>query len=177
MAWTEIAPPGSSTPSLDSKRSMANGTRAPATAPTRIPAAGFRKAAPALLATKPASQPFATSDASGPPKRIRVTAAAINAEAAAESVVLTATKITREGSAPPKRIAPDEFSPSHPIQAKRQPRRTSTTLCPGIAADVPSGVYFPGRGPRIHVIDNAVSPPTTWIVLQPPPSTKPEPTP
>src|SRR5258708_36818756 len=95
MACTETAPPGSSTPSLDSKRSMANGTSIPATAPTRIPAAGFRNAADALLATRPAIQPFATREASDRPHRARVTAAAVNADAPAESVVLTALTITR----------------------------------------------------------------------------------
>src|SRR6266478_3136348 len=176
-ACTEIAPPGSSTASLDSKRSTANGTSAPATAPTRIAAAGFRNAAPALLATKPAIHALATRDASGRPNRIRVTTVAVRPEAAAESVVFAAIRITRDGSTPLKRIAPAEFSPSHPSQANRQPSRTSTTLWAGIAAEVPFGEYFPERGLRIQVIDNAVSPPTTWMVPEPPPSTKPEPNP
>src|SRR5271157_3531040 len=124
-------------------------------------AAGFRSAAAALLATRPAIHPLALSEASGRPNRTRVTTPAVNPDAAAHSVVLTAISTTRPGSTPRNSIAPAEFSAIHPIHANPHPRRTNTTLCPGSAAGIPSAENFPRRGPRIHVIDNAVTPPTT----------------
>src|SRR5579864_973203 len=140
---------------------MAKTTSPPATAPTTIAVAGFRKAAAALLATNPAIHPFAVSDASGLPNRTRVTTAAVRHEAAAESVVLMTISTTLAASTPANRIALAEFNAIHPAQASTQPVRASTALCPGIAAGMPSFENFPWRGPKIHVMDNAVSPPTT----------------
>ena len=115
---------------------------------------------PAQLATNPPTQPLATSEASGLPKRMRVMSRHINAEPEADKTVFAATSTTRAGAAPANRIAPAEFSPTHPGNANRQPNRTSTLLCPGIAAGMPSAEYLPRRGPRIHNIANALSPPT-----------------
>src|SRR5579871_3797587 len=107
---------------------MAKTTSAPATNPARIAVGGFRKGAAALLATSPAIHPLATNDASGRPNRIRVTTAAANPEAPADSVVFIAINKTADGSLRLNRIALTALSPSHPIQASREPVRTSTTL-------------------------------------------------
>src|ERR1700678_922092 len=95
--------------------------------------AGRTTAQPALIATRPATQPLAHSDASVLPKRARVIAATHNAADPAASVVLTAIKTTRLASTPVKRIAPAPFRPSHPSKARKQPSNTKTTLGPGSA--------------------------------------------
>src|SRR5579885_3029408 len=139
---------------------MERGTSTPATPPIRIAAAGATKAHPQLLATSPPTQPFAHKEASGLPKRLRVTAAVTKAAAEALSSVLTPISGTRSIPAPEKRIAPAQFRPVHPASTSRQAKRTKTELCPGIATGIPPGAYLPRRGPRIQVIASAVSPPT-----------------
>src|SRR5262249_39628010 len=131
----------------------------------------------ALLATRPPTHPFAVIEASGLPNRMRVTSTAIKADAAAHNVVLISTSTSADGGAPPNKITPAELSPSHPAHASKQPKTTLPRLCPGIPTGIPSGVYSPPRGPRIQIIDSAVSPPTTLIVLAPPVSRNPLPSP
>ena len=98
--------PGSSIASRNSKKSATQTTRIPATPPTIMAAAGFSNAAAALLATRPAIHPLAMSDASGRPNLARVTTAAVNPDAAAQTVVLTAISTTRPGSTPKKQHRP-----------------------------------------------------------------------
>ena len=83
-------------------------------------------AQPALDATSPATQPFAQSDASVFPNRARVMPAAASAADTAARVVFTATRGARVDSTPAKRIAPEQLSPSHPNQARKQPSKTNT---------------------------------------------------
>ena len=161
----------------DSSISTEIGTRIPAIRPIPTATAGTTKAQPALLATSPATQPLAQSEASGFPKRTLVIPAAATPAAAAQSVVLMAATAAPPLFTPAKRIAPETFRPSHPTTASRQPNRTRTALWPGIALGVPSLVYLPRRGPRIQARDSAVRPPTTWIVLPPPASRNPFPMP
>src|SRR5579864_4614436 len=99
-ACTEIEPQGSSTFSENSKNSTEKTTSPPATRPVRIAVAGLSVAQPALLATSPAIQPLAMSDASGRRKRMRVTAAAVSPAAAAQNVVLITTNTDRSGGLP-----------------------------------------------------------------------------
>ena len=174
---TEIAPAGSSTFNLNSSHSIAKMTSPPATLPTITATAGLTKAHPALLATSPPIQPLAVREASGLPKRRRVTIAAVNPPDAAAKIVLSAIKTTRSTPTPAKSRAPAEFSPNHPANPNTQPKITKTMLCAGIAAGMPWAEYLPRRGLRIHAIESAVKPPTTWIVLEPPASTNPRPSP
>src|SRR6266496_4799381 len=139
--------------------------------------AGLTKAHPALLATSPPIHPLAVREASGLPNLIRVMIAAVNPAEAAANIVLTAIRTTRSTPTPAKSRAPAEFSPNHPTNASTQPKITKTVLCAGIAAGIPWAEYLPRRGPKIHAIDRAVKPPTTWIVLEPPASTNPRPSP
>src|SRR5580693_256293 len=97
---TEIAPPGSSIFKYNSSHSTENVTSAPATRPTINASAGTWKAAPALDAASPATQPLALNDASGFPKRVLVTIAAANNPDAAVSMVSTAISGTLAGVAP-----------------------------------------------------------------------------
>src|SRR5437667_6866540 len=143
--------------------------------PTKTAAAGRITAQPALAATSPATQPLAQSELSTLPKRVRVMLAATSAAEAADSVIFSATKTVRLGSIPANRIAPAESNPSQPNQASQQPNRTRTVLCPGMAAGILLGVYFPRRGPRIHAMARAVNPPTAWMEPAPPQSTNPLP--
>src|SRR5215471_1708903 len=96
-ACTEIEPQGSSTFRENSKNSTEKTTSAPATNPVRIAVAGLNAAQPALLATRPAIHPLAMRDASGRRKRTRVAAAAVRAAAAAEKLVLIATRTDLSG--------------------------------------------------------------------------------
>ncbi len=161
MACTETAPAGSSTSNFSSNHSTEKVTKAPAIEPITMASAGTMKAHVALLATRPPIQPLALSDASGLPKRIAVMTAAVRHAAAACSNVLIAIKTDCPGAPPVKRIAPAEFSPNQPSSASTHPNKTRTPLWPGIAGAMPSGEYFPRRGPKIQVTASAVSPPTT----------------
>ena len=158
--WTATAPPGSSTYNFDSNHGTVTATNAPAAAPMVTAAEGMKKGHPAEDATRPATQPFAASEASGLPKRARVTARDAKPADNPDREVLTPTSATTPGSLPAKSIAPAEFNPSQPIHAARHPIRTKTPLWPGIAVGVPSSEYFPRRGPRIHATASAVTPPT-----------------
>src|SRR5664279_503643 len=46
-----------------------------------------------------------------------------------------------------------------------------------MALAISSSAYLPYLGPRSHAIERADIPPTTWIVPEPPASTKPAPSP
>src|ERR1700732_1847620 len=173
MAWAEIDPPGSSTASRNSKSSTAKITAAPPPDPITTASAGTTKAHPAPLATRPPIHPFAHNDASGLPKRMWVISAAVTPAAAADNAVLIAISAACPGGTPVNRMAPAESNPDHPSSANKQPNSTRTQLWPGIALGKPSSVYLPCLGPRIQTTDKAVRPPTTWMVLEPPESTKP----
>ncbi len=56
------------------------------------------------------------------------------------------------------RSAPAASSPSQPTIISAQPKPTMTMLWPGIA--IPLTLYLPCRGPRIHTMASAVTPPT-----------------
>src|SRR5581483_8566428 len=133
---------------------------APATSPIRIADAGGTNAQAPLPAASPATQPLAVREASGLPNRRFVTTAVAKAAAPAPNIVFTAISGNWRGSMPLNRIAAAEFNPVHPIHASRQPNRTSTALCPGIAVGIPSLVYLPRRGPTSQTITSAVRPPT-----------------
>src|ERR1051325_9089718 len=123
-----------------------------------IASAGLINRHPALLATKPPTQPLAVSEASGRPNRTPVTAKAASAEDAALSVVLMATIAICPGSACAKRIAPAEFRATQPIQTKKQANTTRTELCAGIAFERFRDEYLPRRGPMIQTTLNAERP-------------------
>src|SRR5579864_3535662 len=99
---------------------------APATSPINTAAAGRMKAQAALDATSPAMNPLAQREASVFPNLPRVIAAAASAADTADSVVFTATRGSRAGSAPAKSMAPAPLSPSQPNQARKQPTKTNT---------------------------------------------------
>src|SRR5947209_6136839 len=132
-AWTGMAPPGSSTCRRDSSHSTQKGIIRPATRPTITAAAGGKNAHPALPAASPPIHPFAVSDASGFPKRMRVTSAAASADAPAAKVVFTAINTTRDGSAPANRMAPAVFRPNQPTSDRKHANRTTTASCPSTA--------------------------------------------
>src|SRR5579872_1075322 len=132
----------------------------PAIAPATTASAGLMNRQPALLATKPPIHPLQVREASGLPNRRPVTINADKPAAAAAKVVLTITSKVCPGVAPPNRIAPAEFSPSHPTQQRMPPNTTKTALCAGIALGILVDEYLPRRGPRIQTILNAVKPPT-----------------
>ena len=66
--WTEIAPTGSSMP-LRSKKNTDSTTMTPATLPISAAAQGCTNAHGAVIATSPASMPFAIMPGSGLPIR------------------------------------------------------------------------------------------------------------
>jgi len=132
----------------------------PATSPVKSAATGDTRLAHALDVTSPASQPFAHKLASGLPNRMRVTENVATSAAAAESNVLTAVPTSPPGVGFNQSREPAIFQASHPTSAIKQPNRTYTTLCPGIAVDRPSRGNLPLRGPAIHTTASAETPPS-----------------
>src|ERR1700722_19106247 len=119
-----MAPVGSSMESASSSTSTRSGVNPPATPPTKSDPIGEAKAAHALEATRPASQPFAQRLASGLPKRKRVTEYVAASAPEAESSVLIAVAGSAASGACTQRIAPAAFQASQPTSASKQPKST-----------------------------------------------------
>ena len=69
------------------------------------------------------------------------------------------------------------LKPNQPKARMNVPITTSTMLCPGSGRAVPSGPYFPWRGPRIFAPTNADTPPTMCTTELPAKSAWPCPSP
>jgi hypothetical protein len=82
----------------------------------------------ALLATNPPTHPLAHKEASGLPKRTRVTITAASKAAELESIVFTAMIAIWPGTAPLNRIALAQLRPIHPGSIRAQPKSTYTML-------------------------------------------------
>src|SRR4030042_3401061 len=65
-----------------------------------------------------------------------------------------------------ERVLPP-LNPNHPNHNMKTPRVAKPILCPGIAFDLPSGLYFPILGQSIITAVSAVQPPTEWTTVEP----------
>jgi hypothetical protein len=157
-----------------SSTSTSSGVMMPATMPTKSDSAGVTRAAQALEATRPASQPLAQRLASGLPKRMRVTAKVAASAPEAESSVLTAVTGSAASGAWSQRGAGEV--PGQPADQRQQAAEEDID---GVVAGHGGGEALLGelarRGPAIQTTASALRPPRTWTVAAPPGSRKPAP--
>src|SRR5881296_773584 len=171
---TEIAPTGSSMRSLRSMKKTAMQTKTPATPPINTADGAVTKAQGAVIATSPASAPFASMDGSGLSYLIHMYSIAVMLPAAPASMVLVA--ITPMRRSEPASVEP-ALKPNHPKARMNVPTSAIGMLCPGIALAVPSALYLPRRGPSSQAVTNAITPPVMCTTEDPAKSTCPWPSP
>ena len=120
--------------------------------------------APAVIPTKPASEPFKIIDKSGFLLIVQEAIIAPIIPAAPANVVVTKTKEIPPGSA--DRTDPP-LNPYQPNHNKKTPIDASGKLCPRMGFIEPSLPYLPIRGPRIIDPIKAAQPPTLWTRVDP----------
>src|SRR2546428_12360864 len=145
---TEIAPTGSSMRSLRSMKKTATQTKTPATPPINTADGAVTKAQGAVIATSPASAPFASMDGSGLPYLSHRYSIAVMPPAAPASMVLVA--ITPMRRSDPARVDPG-LNPNHPKHRMNVPTSAMGMLWPGIGFGVPSALLLPRPPARILV--------------------------
>src|SRR5258706_13924909 len=164
-----MAPQGSSTLSTRSLKSTPTQTRIPARAPMMTDEVGDTKAHEAVIATSPASIPLQAMVMSGFPKRKYQNTIALAAPATAARLVLTAiTEMRRSVAAS---VEPG-LNPIQPNKRMKVPVTTNARLCAGNGLGLPSGPYFPRRGPRMMASAIEQKPPTAWATEDPAKSTQ-----
>jgi hypothetical protein len=146
-----------------SKKSTENTTRIPATNPMTIAHGPVIAAVPAVMPTNPARSPFPVIETSGLPVFSHTVIMAPSAPAHAASVVVTAMPPIAASAA----SSDPGLNPYQPTSRMKQPRIANGTLCPRIARGLPSGPYFPRRGPRARAPQNDATPPTMCTMLDP----------
>src|SRR5438067_13078628 len=151
-----MAPHGSSTLILSLNNTPTQTTQ-PAISPIRIAEDGPTNAQGAVIATRPASMPLHAIEISGAPNFRYQKQSALAAPAIAARLVLIATTDIRRSVAP--RVEPG-LNPIQPKSRMNVPVTTKAMLWAGKARGLPSGPYFPIRGPRMIASAMAQNPPT-----------------
>ena len=105
---------------------------------------------PAVIATKPPSEPFRVIDMSGFLYLIHVMIITAHVAAAAAKLVLKMMlPIATRLSSPVADTVEPPLKPNHANQSMKTPRAPIVRLCPGMALTLPSESYFPILGPSI----------------------------
>ena len=166
--WTPIAPTGSSIFNFWSKNSITTTTVRPATIPIIHAPIGLTTAHPAVIATRPASEPFRVIETSGFLYLTQVNIIVVTVAAAAAILVVTNTLPARiKLSSPVIEVVEHPLNPNQQNHNINTPRAPTVILCPGIAFALPSLLYFPIRGPKILAPTKAARPPTIWTAVEP----------
>src|SRR5437016_13333879 len=172
--WTEIAPTGSSMRSLPSMKNTATQTNTPAIPPISTADGAVTNAHGAVMATNPASVPFAIIEGSGLPYLNHMYSIDVIPPAAPASIVFVAMTPMRRSE--PASVDP-ALNPNQPNARMKVPTRAIGMLWPGIAFTVPLGLYLPRRGPRSIAVTNAMTPPVMCTTDDPAKATWPWPSP
>src|SRR3990172_1415173 len=173
-ACTAEAPTGSSILSFESMKTAATMTSTPAMAPMSAAAQAETNAHGAVMATRPASMRLASELGSALPHFTLTYAKAAKAPVALAIMVLVATTASRVSM--PERVEP-ALKPNQPNARMNVPSMTCGMLCGAMGWILPSGVYFPARGPIILPITMAATPPVMCTTELPAKSTWPWPSP
>ena len=128
----------------------------------------------AVIATRPASAPFAIIEGSGLPYLLHMYSIAVTLPAAPASMVFVA--ITPMRRSDPASVEPG-LKPNHPKHRMNVPASAMGMLCPGMAFGVPSALYLPRRGPINQAPTSAITPPVMCTTDEPAKSTCPCPSP
>src|SRR5207249_4768393 len=149
-------------------------TSTPATPPIRTADGAVTNAHGAVIATSPASVPFASIDGSGLPYLSHTYSIAVALPAAPASIVFVAMTPMRRSE--PANVDP-ALKPNHPKARMNVPTNAIGMLWPGIALAAPSALYFPRRGPNSFAVTSAITPPVMCTTEDPAKSTCPWPSP
>ncbi len=147
---------------------MASITMTAAIEPITAAAHGWTNAQGAVIATRPASMPLAIMPGSGLPERIMIQSIPIDAPNAAASAVLVATTAKRTSLAASVEAA---LKPNQPNNRMKVPSNAIGMWWPGMVRGLPSGPYFPMRGPSTTAPASAATPPTACTTPDPAKST------
>ena len=169
-----MAPTGSSIFSTPSMNSTETQTRTPEMSPIRTDDGALTKAHGAVIATRPASNPFAIMLGSGFPNFTIMKIMAVRAPPAEASMVLVATTAMRRSV--PASVEPG-LKPNQPKARMNVPAMAIGMWWPGIATGLPSFVNLPSRGPSTIAPARAATPPTMCTTDEPAKSTCPWPSP
>ena len=159
-----MAPTGSSTFAVFSKKRTLNTTSTPAANPIIMELKAETFAQGEVIATKPANAPLKVMVASGFLNIIHAVNMAAIEPAAAAKLVLTAIEAVSAFAA----VVLPGLNPNQPNHNINVPNAASVKLCPGIALGFPSAVYLPILGPRTTAPAKATHPPIecTTVDLQ-----------
>src|SRR5512134_2605441 len=124
----------------------------------------------AVIATRPARQPFSVIPNSGFPKRIQAMIMEATVAAAAATLVVVATCAMDAASAA---MVEPGLNPNQPNHRTNTPMAADVMLCPGMTFTLPLGPYFPRRGPSSMIPASAAQPPTECTTVDPAKSRKP----
>src|SRR5882672_2706334 len=166
---TERAPTGSSSFSLSNMRT-ANTTSTPATEPMITEEPTETNAQGAVIATRPARQPFSVMPRSGLPIMIQHVAVDVSVANAAAVLVVTVISPIARGSTP---IVLPGLNPNQPNHRTKVPIVAAIRLWPAMGLTLPSAPYLPMRGPSIQTPTSAAQPPIECTWVEPAKSTKP----
>ena len=147
---------------------IASITRNPAIMPMTIAAHGFTKAHGAVMATRPASMPFAIIPGSGLPVRIMIQNMAMTDPKAPAMAVFVATTANCTSVAASVEAA---LKPNQPNSRMNVPSMAMGMWWPGMALGVPSRSYLPIRGPSTMAPVKAATPPMACTTPDPAKST------
>src|SRR5438067_9643143 len=145
-------------------------TMTPAMMPITAAAHGATNAHGAVMATRPASNPFAVMDGSGFPNFRHITNIAAKQPKADARIVFTMTTVRRRSV--PANVEPP-LKPIHPTRRTNVPRTAIGRWWPGIALGDPSLLNLPIRGPSIFAPQNAATPPIACTTPDPAKSSDP----
>ena len=164
---TPTAPTGSSTLSTLSINSIPNTTTKPEMIPMIAADVGETVSQPAVIATRPARDPFSDIETSGFLYLTHVMIRTVTVATAAARLVVTKILPAVTIASPSMLTVDAPLNPNQQNQRMNTPKAPMVRLCPGIAFDLPLLEYFPIRGPRMMAPIKAATPPTICTAQEP----------
>ena len=121
----------------------------------------------AVIATRPASNPFPVIEASGFPYRIHMYRIAPKEPVAAGQHRIHGNRTDAQGAVPRSRQRTTRIESEPTEREDEAAGQNDDNVVPGIALGVPLRLYFPIRGPMIMESASAVMPPTECTTPEP----------
>ena len=145
----------------------------PAMNPMAMAPKGETTAQPAVMATRPANEPFSVIETSGLPYFAQVNKSVTRVAVTADKFVFKKiVPIKARVSSPVAATVDAPLNPNHANQRMKTPRAPIVKLWPGMTCAFPS-LYFPIRGPTTAAPTRAATPPTICTAVDPAKSMKP----
>ena len=128
---------------------------------------------PAVIATRPANEPFNVIETSGLPYLIQVKIIVVTVATAAAMFVVTKILPADTIASPSMDTVEQPLNPNQQNHKIKQPNAPNVNECPGMALGFPFLSYLPIRGPSIFAPISAATPPVMWTAVEPAKSWKP----